>query len=174
MNLPTKTSPGIVPPAHVEANDGADDENIRWMRLAIAETAHTAASEDVPVGAVVVRAGVVIGRGSNRREADRDPTAHAEILALRNAATTIGNWRLTDCTLYVTQEPCPMCAGAVVNARVDRLVYGCDNPKAGAVRTLHRLVDDPRLNHRATVESGILADECGALLTGFFKRLRAK
>ena len=144
----------------------------RWMREALGEAARCAASADVPVGAVVVLAGAVIGRGYNRRQADGDPTAHAEMIALRAAAQVVGGWRIVDGTLYVTQEPCPMCAGAVVNARVARLVYGCDNPKAGAVRTLHRLVDDPRLNHRATVHGGVLANECGALLTSFFRHLR--
>jgi tRNA(adenine34) deaminase len=158
-----------------------DDEH--WMRLAIAEAERASALEEVPVGAVVVREdsrglpaapASIVGRGYNRRETDRDPTAHAEILALREAAQAVGGWRLDDCTLYVTQEPCPMCAGAVVNARVRRLVYGCDNPKAGAVRTLYQIVEDARLNHRALVEPGVLAEECGVLLTRFFQRLRAR
>ncbi|HEX2573027.1 MAG TPA: tRNA adenosine(34) deaminase TadA [Polyangia bacterium] len=154
-----------------------DDEH--WMRLAIAEAERAASLEEVPVGAVVVRdvgpeAPAIVGRGYNRRETDRDPTAHAEILALREAAQAVGGWRLDECTLYVTQEPCPMCAGAVVNARVRRLVYGCDNPKAGSVRTLYQIVEDPRLNHRAQVVPGVLAEECGGLLTRFFQRLRAR
>ncbi len=150
----------------------SDDE--RFMREAIAEARATTTSKDVPVGAVVVKDGVVVGRGRNRREADGDPTAHAEMIALREAARSVGMWRLIGCTLYVTQEPCPMCAGAMVNARLDRLVYGCDNPKAGAVRSLHRIVDDFRLNHRALVEGGVLAAECGTLLSEFFQRLRAR
>jgi tRNA(adenine34) deaminase len=145
-----------------------------WMREALAEAARAAAIEEVPVGAVVVHDGKIIGRGHNRREVDRDPTAHAEIFAIREAARTVGGWRLVDCSLYVTQEPCPMCAGAIVNARVDRLIYGCDNPKAGAVRTLHQLVDDPRLNHRATIVGGILATECSAVLSQFFQQLRSQ
>jgi tRNA(adenine34) deaminase len=160
------------PVNHPDRDASGDDE--RWMREAIAEAMLAGASDEVPVGAVVIRDGSVVGRGRNRRESDRDPTAHAEILALREAARTVGAWHLVDCTLVVTQEPCPMCAGAVVNARIDRLVYGCDNPKAGAVRTLHRLVDDPRLNHRAAVTGGVLATECGALLSEFFKRLRSR
>jgi tRNA(adenine34) deaminase len=146
-----------------------------FMRAAIDEARAAAALDEVPVGAVVVAAdaGTVIGRGGNRRESAADPTAHAELLAIREAARAVGNWRLEGATLYVTQEPCPMCAGAIVNARVARLVYGCANPKAGAVRTLYQLVEDPRLNHRVTVAGGVLADECGALLSSFFARLRA-
>ena len=143
------------------------------MRLALSEAAQAAMSDEVPVGAVVVLGGHVIGRGSNRRETDHDPTAHAEIVALRQAARAAGSWRLCDTTLYVTQEPCPMCAGAIVNARIKRLVYGCPNPKAGAVRTLYRVVDDGRLNHRVEVIEGVLADECGAMLRRFFGAKRA-
>ena len=142
------------------------------MREAIACAEAAAALDEVPVGAVVVREGKIISRGHNRRELDQDPTAHAELLAMREAARVIGGWRLDECTLYVTQEPCAMCAGAIVNARVKRLVYGCDNPKAGSVRTLHRLVEDARFNHRAEVVPNVLAAECGRLLTSFFQRLR--
>ena len=127
-----------------------------------------AALGEVPVGAVVVVDGEIVGRGGNRRESAGDPTAHAEILAIRQAATAVGGWRLVGATLYVTQEPCPMCAGAIVNARVERVVFGCDNPKAGAVRTLYQMVEDARLNHRVAVEQSALAEECGALLTKFF------
>jgi tRNA(adenine34) deaminase len=145
------------------------------MRQAIALAEHAASIDEVPIGCVVVDdlSGEVIGRGYNRREADHDPTAHAEILALREAARRRGHWRLTDCTLVVTLEPCPMCAGAIVNARVPRIVYGCDDPKAGAVRTLYRVADDPRLNHRAEVVGGVLAAECAAVLQDFFKARRA-
>ena len=125
----------------------------------------------MPVGAIVVRDGVVIGAGRNRREARCDPTAHAEVDALRAAALHVGNWRVEG-TLYVTQEPCPMCAGALVNARVRRLVYGCVNPKAGAVSTLYAIPTDPRLNHRMEVTSGVLAEDCAALLKSFFAKLR--
>ena len=130
---------------------------------------------EVPIGCVIVHdpTGRINGRGSNRRQTDHDPTAHAEILALRDAGQSMNDWRLLDCTLYVTLEPCPMCAGAIVNARVPRLVYGCDDPKAGAVRTFFTLCEDPRLNHRVDVEAGVLAEECAALLKNFFKTQRA-
>ncbi len=144
------------------------------MRLALSEAAQAAMHGEVPVGAVAIWRGEVIGAAGNRRESNQDPTAHAEILAIRQAAARLDSWRLCDVMVYVTQEPCPMCAGALVNARVDRLVYGCDNPKAGAVRTLYRLADDGRLNHRIQVVPGVLAAECGALLTRFFENLRAK
>src|SRR5439155_24107174 len=138
----------------------AHHEDDQWMREAIQEARLAETHGDVPVGAVLVRAGAVIGRGHNRREADADPTAHAEVLAIREAARALGTWYLVDAVLYVTQEPCPMCAGALVNARVARLVFGCPNPKAGAVRTLYQLVEDPRLNHRVLVEQSDLASEC--------------
>src|SRR6185295_16579203 len=129
------------------------------------------AMEEVPIGCVIRHDLTyrIIGRGFNRRETDHDPTAHAEIIALREAARELGHWRLIDCTLAVTLEPCPMCAGAIVNARVSRLIYGCDDPKAGAVRTLYRICEDERLNHRVQIESGILAPECATLLQDFFK-----
>jgi tRNA(adenine34) deaminase len=144
----------------------------QYMREAIVEAEAAAAIGEVPVGAVIVVDGVIIGRGGNRRESAADPTAHAELLAIRQAAQAVGGWRLVGATLYVTQEPCPMCAGAIVNARIERVVFGCDNPKAGAVKTLYRLLEDPRLNHRVQVEQSSLAGECGALLTNFFVALR--
>jgi tRNA(adenine34) deaminase len=130
---------------------------------------------EVPIGCVVVNesTGQVIGRGYNRRETDRDPTAHAEMIALREAGQNQGHWRLNDCALYVTLEPCPMCAGALVNARIKRLVYGCDDPKAGAVRTLFQLCEDPRLNHRVSVESSAMTEQCARLLQDFFRGQRA-
>ena len=143
-----------------------------YMREAIAEAEAAAALGEVPVGAVVAVDGKIVGRGGNRRESAGDPTAHAEILAIREAARAVGGWRLVGATLYVTQEPCPMCAGAIVNARIERVVYGCDNPKAGAVKTLYRILEDERLNHRVKVEQSALAAECGALLTKFFEALR--
>jgi tRNA(adenine34) deaminase len=143
----------------------------RWtvaMRMALAEAA--GAQEDVPVGAVVLdEAGVVVGRGHNRRELDDDPTAHAEIVALRQAAAARGEWRLAGCTLVVTLEPCTMCAGAIGLARLDRLVYGAYDPKAGAVGSLWDVLRDRRLNHRPEVVAGVLADECGDLLRSFFE-----
>jgi tRNA(adenine34) deaminase len=143
------------------------------MRLALAEAALALPAGDVPIGAVVLDGrGAVLGAGFNRREADADPTAHAEVLALRAAARTLGRWRLTGCTLVVTLEPCTMCAGAVTLARVDRLVFGAFDPKAGAVGSLWDVVRDPRLNHRPEVVPGVLADECGALLREFFAEQR--
>jgi tRNA(adenine34) deaminase len=152
-----------------DASATAEDEG--WMRLALEEARAAAAAGDVPVGAVVVVGGEVIARGRNRREADGDPTAHAEIVALRAASRFLGRWRV-EATLVVTQEPCPMCAGALVNARVERLVFGCRNPKAGAVVSLFSLVDDPRLNHRIAVTGGVLAGECAGVLQAFFVELR--
>jgi tRNA(adenine34) deaminase len=142
-----------------------------WMEAALEEARLAGEAGDVPVGAVIVLDEVIIGRGRNRREVDGDPTAHAEVVALRAAAKAIGHWRV-EATLYVTQEPCPMCAGACVNARVRRLVFGCTNPKAGAVQTLFAIANDPRLNHRIDVVGGVRADECAAELKQFFARLR--
>jgi tRNA(adenine34) deaminase len=140
------------------------------MRQAIIEAQNARALDEVPIGCVVFHEPThqIIGRGFNRRETDHDPTAHAEILALRQAAQHQGHWRLLDCTLLVTLEPCPMCAGAIVNARIPRLIYGCDDPKAGAVKTLYQLCQDPRLNHRVDVAGGVLAEECADLLRKFF------
>jgi len=143
------------------------------MRLALGEADHAAAVGDVPVGCVIVGPeGDELGRGHNRREADGDPTAHAEILALRQAAQTLGRWRLDGAVAYVTLEPCPMCAGALVNARIGRLVYGAADPKAGAVRTLFEIGTDRRLNHRFEVVGDVLGDECAAKLQAFFAALR--
>ena len=152
--------------------DTAED----WMRAALVEAAEAGAAGEVPIGCVVVQVatGAIVGRGQNRRERDADPTAHAEVVALRHAGRTLGRWRLTDCALAVTLEPCPMCAGAIVNGRLPHLVYGCPDPKAGAVHTLMTLCADARLNHRvATVIGGVLADACAALLTDFFRSQRA-
>jgi tRNA(adenine34) deaminase len=146
-----------------------DDEH--WMSIALEEARAAAAAGDVPVGALIVEDNKIIGRGRNRRELDRDPTAHAEMVALRDASQTLGMWRV-ESTLFVTQEPCPMCAGAIVNARVKRLVYGCANPKAGAVVSLFSIVTDPRLNHRVDVRGDVRAAECAAVLQEFFAELR--
>jgi len=142
------------------------------MRRALGAAQEAAGRGEVPVGAVVAIGDQVIAVAHNERETGADPTAHAEILALRRAAAALGSWRLCDAELFVTMEPCPMCAGALVNARIKRLYFGCDDPKAGAVRTLYSLVDDPRLNHRVEVVPGVLAAEGAALLRGFFSRLR--
>lgn len=140
------------------------------MRRALAEAARASTTEDVPIGAVVLDPdGELLGQGCNRREADNDPTAHAEVLALRAAAARLGTWRLAGCSLVVTLEPCTMCAGAAVLARVDRVVFGAFDPKAGAVGSLWDVVRDPRLNHRPDVVSGVLAEECASTLRGFFE-----
>lgn len=146
------------------------------MQEAIAEADAALAVEEVPVGCVILHVPTdrVIARGHNRRESHGDPTAHAEILALRDAAAALGSWRLSECAMAVTLEPCPMCAGAIVNARLGRLVYGCDDPKAGAIRTLFRICDDPRLNHRVEIAAGVMAEKCAQLLRDFFKAQRAR
>ena len=138
------------------------------MRLALDEATAAAAHGDVPIGAVVVRGGTLIAARHNERELTGDPTAHAEVLAIRDAAHVVGHWRLLDCTVYVTLEPCAMCAGALVNARIGRLVYAAKDPKAGAVASLYELCSDPRLNHRIPVESGLHAEQAGELLRTFF------
>jgi tRNA(adenine34) deaminase len=138
------------------------------MGLALAEARRAAAAGEVPVGAVVVAGDQVIGAAGNQRETDRDPTAHAEILALRQAAASLGGWRLSDATLYVTLEPCPMCAGALVAGRVGRLVFGAPDPKAGACGSLYNLCVDPRLNHELPVLSGVREAECAAVLREWF------
>jgi tRNA(adenine34) deaminase len=145
-----------------------------WMREALAEARRAAEIGEVPIGAVIVRDGAVIGRGYNRREIDADPLAHAEMLAIRQAARAVGGWRLTASTMYVTLEPCAMCAGALVNSRVERLVYAAPDPKAGWCGTLGNLVQDPRLNHRLEMTTGVLEDESAALLRGFFASLRKR
>lgn len=144
------------------------------MRVALDEARRAGLHGDVPVGSVVVSEhGEVLGRGENRREIDGDPTAHAELIALREAARARGHWRLTGCTVFATLEPCPMCAGALVNARVSRVVFGATDPKAGAVLTLFDIGQTPRLNHRFEVRGGVLADEAVAELRAFFGKLRA-
>jgi tRNA(adenine34) deaminase len=143
------------------------------MRRALEEAALAEAHGDVPIGCIVVDGDREIARAHNRREVDGDPTAHAEILALRDAARAQGHWRLETATVYVTLEPCPMCAGALVNARVARLVYGAADPKAGAVDTLFQIGQDTRLNHRLAVQGGVLASDGARLLQSFFAKLRA-
>ena len=142
------------------------------MRLALDEARAVGEAGDVPIGAVVARGEEVLGRAGNARERDQDPTAHAEVLALRLAAAAAGSWHLEGCTMVVTLEPCAMCSGALVLARVDRLVFGASDPKAGFAGSLGDLVRDPRLNHAAAVTSGVLEDECGALLRAFFAERR--
>ena len=143
----------------------ADEE---WMRSALAQAREALEHGDVPIGAVVVHDGRVIGSGHNERERLQDPTAHAEVLALREAAAALGSWRVLDSTLYVTLEPCAMCAGAIVLSRIPRVVYGTSDPKAGAAGSVMDVTGDPRLNHRPQVIGGVLAGECGDLLRAFF------
>ena len=150
--------------------DEKNDE--RYMRLALEEAEAAAAEGEVPIGAVVVCDGQVVARAHNRREGDADPSAHAEFLAMVEAARALGRWRLTGCTVYVTLEPCLMCAGLMVNARVDRCVYGAADPKGGAVGTLFDVSHDPRLNHEFSVTSGVMANESAELLRSFFRARR--
>ncbi|MCW2970184.1 MAG: CMP/dCMP deaminase zinc-binding protein [Solirubrobacterales bacterium] len=143
-----------------------------FMRLALREAERALEHEDVPIGAVVVRGGEVVAAAHNERELRQDPSAHAEIIALREAARAAGTWRVLDAVLYVTLEPCAMCAGAIVLARVPRVVYGASDPKAGACGSVIDILGEPRLNHRPEVAAGLLAEECGALLSGFFASRR--
>jgi tRNA(adenine34) deaminase len=143
-----------------------------WMRRALALARECATYDDVPIGCVVVAGDAEIGAAGNEREVRQDPTAHAEILAIRQASSTVGSWRLEGCTLYVTLEPCAMCAGAIVLARLDRVVFGAADPKAGFAGSLGNLVQEPRLNHRAQLTAGVLEDECGEVLRSFFQSRR--
>ncbi len=149
-------------------------DDASYMKDALKEARRAALEGEVPVGAVVVKGGRIIGRGHNQRERLHDPTAHAEMIAVTQAAAAVGSWRLDGTTMFVTLEPCPMCAGALVNGRVGRLVYGADDPKAGACGTLMDVVNDRRLNHRMPVTRGVLAEECGGLLREFFRARRRK
>jgi len=145
-----------------------------WMGLAIREAKKAGARDEVPIGAVIVRDGLVLGRGYNLREKSLDPTSHAEMTAIRRAAKKAANWRLLGATLYVTLEPCPMCMGAILLARLERVVFGCHDPKAGAAGSLFDLSDDARLNHRLELTSGVRREECAELLSSFFAALRQK
>jgi tRNA(adenine34) deaminase len=152
--------------------DAMDDEH--WMQIALEEAWQATLHNDVPVGAVAVRNGEIIARGHNRREADHDPTAHAEILAIRLASQVIGHWRLENVTLYCTLEPCAMCAGAMVLARLPLLVYATSDPKSGAAGSIMDLLNHTQLNHRVEVRTGVLQEQAAALLVAFFARLRAE
>lgn len=151
-------------------NDSKEDQ--LYMKMAIEQAQIAEENGDVPIGAIIVYEKQIIGRAYNQREQLQDPTAHAEIIALTQAAAFLESWRLHGCTMYVTLEPCTMCAGALVLARIDRLVYGCDDPKTGAVRSLYNIVTDERLNHIIDVTAGVLAEECGLILQNFFKQKR--
>lgn len=148
------------------------NDDTYFMRLALKEAKRAFLEEEVPVGAILVRDGEIVAKAHNQRETFQDPTGHAEVLVLRIGADTLKNWRLTDATLYVTKEPCIMCAGAMLNARLGRLVYGCKDEKAGAVDSLYKLLSDGRLNHQIEVVSGILEEECSDILQRFFKARR--
>jgi len=153
-------------------DDTLHEADLRFMELALEEAERSLEHNDVPIGAVVVKGEEVVGRGHNERERAQDPTAHAEVVALRRASAALGSWRLLDCTLYVTLEPCAMCAGAVVLARLHRLVYGAPDPKAGAAGSVLDVFAEPRLNHHPLVCGGLLADRCAALLRNFFQARR--
>lgn len=161
----------MIEPANNPAQLNLDEQ---YMRIAIDQAKIAEENGDVPIGAVIVHNGQIIAKAYNQREQLQDPTAHAEVIAITQAAAALENWHLNDCTIYVTLEPCCMCAGALVLARIDRLVYGCDDPKTGAVKSLYNIVQDNRLNHRVEVTTGVLADECNKLLTEFFEKRRAE
>jgi tRNA(adenine34) deaminase len=148
------------------------DSYLQYMQLALTEARQAMEAGEVPVGVVIVRGSQVIASAHNQRAALADPTAHAEMIAITQAASALGDWRLTDCTLFVTLEPCPMCAGAILQARVPKVVFGALDPKAGAVTSLYQLLEDRRLNHTASVTGGVLAEECGRLLSDFFSAQR--
>lgn len=154
--------------------NGTLNPDVRWMEEAIAEARKAEAIAEVPIGAVIVKNGEIIGRGHNLRETRADPTAHAEMIAIKQASETLSAWRLTDCDLYVTLEPCPMCAGAILQSRIRRVIYGTPDPKAGCCGTLMNLLQDDRFNHVAEVTSGTLQEECASMLTNFFRSLRKK
>lgn len=149
-------------------------EHEKFMMAAIEEAGKAAAIGEVPIGAVIVRNGEIVGRGYNLRETQKDPTLHAEMIAIREASEKLGGWRLIGCTLYVTLEPCPMCAGAIVQSRIEQVVYGARDPKAGCAGTLMNLLEEPRFNHQVPVKEGVLAEECAQLLKDFFRGLRKK
>lgn len=161
----------------IQANDfHPDDQQLpheHFMTQALQQAMAAFEADEVPVGAVIAHEGRVIGAAHNLTRQLRDPTAHAEMMAITQAAEAIGDWRLEGCTMYITLEPCPMCAGAILNARIPHVVYGALDPKAGAAESLYQLLDDDRLNHRASVFSGVFGQECGQLLTEFFRQKRA-
>ncbi|RMF38036.1 MAG: tRNA adenosine(34) deaminase TadA [Planctomycetota bacterium] len=166
---------GRIPPPRDDHGAALDtDADVQFMKQALGLAVRAMEEDEVPVGALIVRGQKIVGMGWNQREALRDPTAHAEMVAITQAAASLSSWRLEGCTLYVTLEPCPMCAGAILQSRIPRVVYGAADPKAGAVDSLYRLLDDPRLNHRCTVTAGVMAQDCGALLSHFFKSKRAE
>lgn len=160
-------------PEYDFASGGPIDSDLMWMRRAVNQARLAAEADEVPVGALIVRGGQVLGQAHNGREQLKDPTAHAEMIAITQAASAIEDWRLEGCTLYVTLEPCAMCAGAILLARIPRVVFGASDPKGGAVHSLYQLLTDPRQNHRCEVVPGVLGPQCGQLLTQFFAAKRA-
>jgi tRNA(adenine34) deaminase len=150
------------------------NEDQKWMRRALERAAEAALQGEIPVGAVIVSDGEIIAEAANLKESNGDPLGHAEILAIRKAAEKLGRWRLSGCTLYVTLEPCTMCSGAIIHARLDRVVYAATDPKAGAVRSLYQILSDPRLNHTPEITSGVLEEEAAAQLKTFFRQLRSR
>jgi tRNA(adenine34) deaminase len=160
----------------MDGDGQGDNEIVDWdqifMRQALNLAEQALQEDEVPVGAIITLGNRVVGSGWNQREALQDPTAHAEMIAITQAAASLASWRLEDCTLYVTLEPCPMCAGAILQSRVRRVVYGAADPKAGAADSLFRLLDDPRLNHRAEITRGVMGERCGAILSHFFQEKR--
>jgi len=150
------------------------EDDIKYMKMALAEARKAYQRAEVPIGAVVICDDKVVGRGFNLREQTQDPTSHAEMIALREAAKNEASWRLENCQLYVTLEPCPMCAGAILQSRIKRLVYGASDPKAGAVRSLYQLLDDERFNHQVEVKAGVMEEESAQLLKDFFRELRQR
>ncbi|MBA4602073.1 tRNA adenosine(34) deaminase TadA [Thermoactinomyces sp. AMNI-1] len=146
----------------------------KYMKEALREAKKAQQLGEVPIGAVIVKDGQIVGRGYNRRELDNDPTAHAEMIAIREASARLDSWRLNDCDLYVTLEPCPMCAGAIIQARIDTVVYGTEDPKAGSAGTLLNILQDERFNHQTNMITGVLKEECSTILTTFFRALRQK
>jgi len=158
----------------IDPGDNALSDDQRFMQAALDEALAAQERGEVPIGAVVVRSGEIIGRGHNRRETFDDPTAHAEMLAIRQAAAATGHWRLLETTLYVTLEPCVMCMGAIILARIPRLIFACRDPRAGACGSIYDFSRDERFNHRVAVTEGVLGAECSELLSGFFKELRTR
>ena len=169
-----RRGPGDDNPAMVDFAPDPLQLHAPWMRRALDLARQAFDAEEVPVGAVIVSAGQIVGEGFNQRESLQDPTAHAEMLALTQAASTLGSWRLLDCTLYVTLEPCPMCAGAIVQARLPRVIYGTTDPKAGACQTLYSITTDERLNHQCSVLGGVLQEDCRGILQEFFGLQRSR
>ena len=174
MNLVPPPGDNFQPPFADVANENLLQPHDRWMRAALNQAQLAFAQQEVPVGAVIVHEGRVIAEAHNQREELNDPTAHAEMIAITQAAESLQSWRLTDCVLYVTLEPCPMCAGAIVQARIPTVVYGTTDPKGGACHTLYQITNDDRLNHRATVIGGVLQQECRLILQEFFAKQRAQ